>query len=136
MNIIVCVDNKMGTMFNGRRQSRDKVLCRKIVDLAGDGVIRVRPYSYPLFEDICANVICDDNYLNSALEDDFCFVEGDDVAPYAHSIKKLVIFRWNRDYPRDKVLDIDLSHGWIAEHCEEFEGSSHDNITMEVYAKE
>ena len=35
MKIIVCVDNQNGMMFNHRRQSQDRVLRKRIMELTG-----------------------------------------------------------------------------------------------------
>ena len=47
MNVIICVDNCNGVAFNHRRQSRDKVLCQKLIERYKK--IKVAPYSEPLF---------------------------------------------------------------------------------------
>lgn len=36
MNIIVCLDDKNGMMFNKRRQSQDKILRNSIKDIVKD----------------------------------------------------------------------------------------------------
>ena len=135
LNIIICVDNKMGTMFNNRRQSRDRVLCRKIAEITNGSRLFVKSYSAELFRQSDACVICDDNYLMCAENGDFCFVEGDELLPYADRIENIIICRWNRDYPGDKHFDIDLSSGWKMDCVEEFPGSSHEKITLERYVK-
>ena len=53
---------------------------------------------------------------------------------YEKWIEKLMIFKWNRVYPKDFEFDIDLSE-WKLSQSSEFKGSSHDNITMEVYVR-
>lgn len=136
MNVIVCVDNRMGTMFNKRRQSSDRILCEKAVSVLGDARLLLKSYSRPLFEEINCTLIQDENCLSIAQKGDFCFVEGDDLAPFEDKIESLVLFKWNRDYPFDKKLNIDLSKGWKLIQTEEFKGSSHDKITMEIYQKE
>ena len=47
---------------------------------------------------------------------------------------KLIVFKWNRVYPKDFEFEIDLSK-WKLEESSEFKGSSHDKITMEVYVR-
>ena len=63
---------------------------------------------------------------------DVCFVEDAPLAPHRARITCLYVFRWNRDYPADRRLDLDLS-GWERTEQEEFPGSSHDKITLERY---
>ena len=49
-------------------------------------------------------------------------------------IEKLIVFKWNREYPSDFSLDIDLSQ-WSLISTTDFKGNSHEKITMEVYKK-
>ena len=47
-------------------------------------------------------------------------------------IRTLTVYRWNRRYPADVFLDVDLS-GWRRVSCWEFPGHSHERISKEVY---
>ena len=47
MNIIVCLDDKNGMMFNKRRQSQDKLLRSDIKELVKSKSIRCSKSSYP-----------------------------------------------------------------------------------------
>ena len=49
-------------------------------------------------------------------------------------ITEIIVYRWNRDYPADLFLDIDLKDWELAETAE-FAGNSHEKITREVYRK-
>ena len=135
MNIIVCVDNRMGTMFNHRRLSRDSVLCQRVASLVGDARLFLNAYSYELFKDFYVNIIQSEHFLSVAGKGDYCFEEGENLLPFAKEVESIILFRWNRDYPSDKKLDIDLSKDWILNHVEEFKGSSHEKITMEHYVR-
>ena len=61
MNIIVCIDKKNGMMFNKRRQSQDKQLIDKIINIVDGACLLVSKYSFPLFS----------NYSNIKVTDDF-----------------------------------------------------------------
>ena len=135
MNVIICVDNKMGIMFNGRRQSRDIILCSKVVSLVGENKLFLKSYSYELFKDFNLNTIQSADYLSMAENGDFCFVEGESVKEYNSKIEKLYLFKWNRDYPSDVKLDIDPLQGRTMIHTEDFEGNSHEKITLEIYER-
>ena len=64
MILIICIDDNGGMMFNKRRQSQDKILIKKITELASGKKIRMSSYSKPLFEQCTnADVIIDDNFL-------------------------------------------------------------------------
>ena len=75
MNVIVCLDDKNGMLFNKRRQSQDK-------------------------------------------------------------INTLIIYKWNRIYPADLHFDINVNDvSWELIDSEEFNGSSHEKITREIYRR-
>ena len=130
MIVIICVDNRNGVAFNHRRQSRDKVLCQKLIERYKK--IKVAPYSEPLFapDGICVV----DDPLESTGTGEYCFIEKQSLAGYEGRIEELILCKWNRDYPADVSLGIDLS-GWRLISTEEFAGSSHEKITLEVWKK-
>ena len=132
MILIVCIDDKNGMAFNHRRQSQDRVLVERIECLTADSKLRMAPYSQKLFS--CSDILADDDYLIKADIDDYCFVEREDVKPYEDKIQKVIVFRWNRHYPSDLKFGIDLST-WHLVASEEFPGSSHLKIAMEVYER-
>lgn len=135
MKVIVCVEDDMGIMFNKRRVSRDEKVIEKIIEIADGKRIWMSQYSYPLFEKTNSqNVNADDLFLENALKDEYCFVEGNSLSKYKDKIDRIILFRWNRNYPSDVKLDISLTD-WKLDNCEEFSGNSHECITMEVYSK-
>lgn len=96
------------------------------------------PYSYRQFEVSGENQIENvDNFLDLVGEGEYCFVEDQQVMPYEKKIEKVILFHWNRTYPGDVYWDIDLEQPlWKLVRTEEFKGSSHEKITMEVYEHE
>lgn len=137
MIVIVCVDDRMGMAFNHRRQSQDRVLREKILRIAGDSGLWVSPYSAKQFtQEQLQHLRVEEEYLSMAKDGDFCFVELDSLRVVEERIEKVVLCRWNRSYPADVHMDIDLMNGdWKGEILEEFSGSSHEKITMEMWEK-
>ena len=133
MQVIVCVDDNGGMMFNKRRQSRDRVLCECVMRLSEGHRVYMSAYSAKLFSED-DRIIVSENYLEEASGEDFCFVEKDPVTAFENERKKLIIFKWNRVYPADQYLDIDPEKMTKVQE-EEFVGFSHEKITMEVYEK-
>ena len=74
----------------------------------------------------------DENFLNLAGPGEYCFAEGQLLAPYREKLESLVLYHWNRRYPADVYFDLDLSQ-WRLVSRREFPGTSHDTITKEVY---
>lgn len=127
MNVIVTLDDNNAVGFNHRRQSRDRILNEDVLNLAKDN-LWVSGYSASLFP----LAKTDENYLVQAGEDDYCFAEMQALAPYEKSIQKIIVYRWNRDYPFDQLFDLDLST-WNLLSEIEFAGSSHEKITRQIY---
>ncbi len=135
MILIVCVDDNMGMLFNERRQSQDSALRSRIIEITANSKLWMNHYSMEQFEkDIQPNMNFDDNFLNEAVEGEYCFVENEDVTKYEPYIDKVIVYKWNRRYPSDLQFDIDLSK-WQMISSFEFAGSSHERITEEVYVK-
>ena len=130
MTIFVCIDDRGGMSFNGRRQSRDSVVAEKMVEMSDGGRLLMSEYSAKLFND--CEIIVDDCFLENATAGDFCFFEKGELAPYEDKIEKLVVFKWNRTYPFDVSFELSFEGKQMLETFE-FAGSSHDNITCEVW---
>ena len=90
------------------------------------------------FQDTAAgHLIVDDDFLEKAWEDDFCFVEDLPLEMYQNKIKKIFLFHWNRAYPADTYFDIPLTADkWKLVSVLEFAGNSHKKITMEEWDHE
>lgn len=131
MKIIVCVDKSNGMMFNNRRQSQDKVLISKIIELSSGYDLLTSSYSSNLFNEY-DNVISSDDFLLQANSDSFCFIENTDILK--SDVDEIYIFNWNRDYPADKYFDFDLE-GFKRIKKEDFVGNSHKKITLEIYRR-
>ena len=121
-------------LFNHRRLSRDRRVCEKILDYSNEKELWMNAYSRKLFTDLTDinNIQVDEEFLDKSQS--ICFVENQDITPYLPKIDTLVLFRWNRDYPADFFFTVDLSQ-WNLISTEDFEGTSHEKITMEVYKK-
>ena len=129
MILSLCVDDRMGLMFQGRRLSKDVLLREKLMELSG-GMLRMSSYSAKQFD---MPVYSSADYLSGASENDWCFAENDDYLAASERINKIVLFRWNRSYPAD--LYFAFPGEWSLIHTEEFPGKSHERITMEVYER-
>ena len=131
MNIIVCIDDGGGILFNKRRQSSDKALIRRVLEQSVNSRLLMNEYSAKLFEG--ENVLVDNFFLSNAKEGDFCFVENEDVTDYLNKIKKVYLYRWNRKYPSDFKFNMDIIKDFKLISTENFVGNSHPEITEEIY---
>lgn len=139
MFVIVCVDDKMGLSFAKKRQSMDTVLRQKLLQLCNGKRLWMREYTAKQFEGEPTDSVeikTSETYLAEAQDNDYCFVEIDDILPYADKINGIVLCRWNRVYPSDKKLLIPgKMEDWTIHLLEEFSGKSHKKITLELWEK-
>ena len=133
MTLVLCLDDGAGRMFNHRRQSRDRLQMEDLLSTVGERRLLVSPYTAALIPPEAKNVTVTEAF-DTAREEDVVFLEDGDPAPLWASVKTLVIYRWNRLYPADVRLTADLS-AFRLQSREEFQGSSHDRITKEVWIR-
>ncbi len=132
MKVIICIDDNKGILFNKRRQSRDAKVLEDIVSLTNE--VWIDSFSEKLFEGANVKINVDPMFLDKAGTSEFCFVESQKLLPYVDDIEQLIIYKWNRSYPFDFKLDLDLN-SWKLVEAVDFAGNSHDKITREIYCK-
>lgn len=135
MIVMVCVDDNNGMMFNKRRQSQDRVLRQRMLELTGEKKLWMNAYSRKQFseEDESRIAVVEDEFQNIQ-PGEYCFLEDQDPARYEDQIEELIVFHWNRTYPADLHCTLDLSD-WNLTETEEFAGHSHEKITLERYGR-
>lgn len=137
MNIIICLDDNNGMMFNKRRQSQDRILRADLKEFIKDKDLYMNNYSYKLYKDIDnGNIKVSENFLEQCTENDFCLVEDKLLNNYINKINNIIIYKWNRICPSDLYFDINLtSNSWELLETKGFEGSSHEKITRIIYRR-
>ena len=135
MILIVCLDDEGGMAFNRRRQSKDRVLREQILALTEGKPLWMNGYSAQQFEDD-PNIRVDEAFLEKAGAGEYAFAEFPPLAPIAKEVERIYVIRWNRAYPADAKLDIPLKPGlWNLVESEDFPGSSHEKLTLEIYQR-
>lgn len=133
MNLIFCLDNSQGMMFNQRRQSRDKEVSQDILRLAGEHKIWMLPYSATIFPKKCPQILLSEFPWDHAMEDEYCYIESVDPNTILDKkVKKLIVYFWNRDYPGDLFCNIDFSAFLCVDELK-FAGFSHEKITRKIF---
>jgi len=138
VTIIVCVDDNNGMLFHNRRQSRDSVLYKHIIEMTKGKKLFMNDYSAKLFSDEQKeHIIVQSDFLEIASENDYCFVENTELSNYQNNIQEIVLYRWNRVYPADTYFQFPLDKNkWKLQKTTDIKGNSHDVITEEVYTNE
>lgn len=133
MKLIFCLEKNKGTMFLGKRQSKDRVLNQRLLQIVGNSKLWVSEYSSEMFE-LSDSLVIDNDYKNKAEVNDYCFVE--DKGYELSCVDEIILCFWNRKYPSDQFFDIDLKgNSFKKVSTENIVGSSHDKITIEIYKK-
>ena len=137
MILIVCADDNGGVMFNHRRQSRDRVLRSRVLQMTEGKKLWMSEYSARQFgPELAPQITVCNELLEQAGPGEYCFLEGQPAAGAADRVESVILFKWNRVYPTDVTFDLwPLEEPWQLTEVSEFEGSSHEKITMEVYVK-
>lgn len=131
MTLVACVDDNFGLQFNHRRQSQDRILREKLLCMV-ETQLYMTPYSGKMFGQQKKIVVSED-YLSIAGADSWVFTEDDAYLAYADRIDRIILFRWNRVYPKDMCFT--FPGEWQLALQQDFPGSSHEKITMEMYQR-
>jgi hypothetical protein len=105
-----------------------------MVEHTKDATLWISPYSAPLFPKDCPHLQVTPDPAKTAGASDYCFVEDTPLPQSLEDVNELLIYRWNRLYPSDVFFTCNTSAFSLAE-TNEFVGSSHDNITKEIWKK-
>ncbi len=136
MKLVVCVDDRMGVMFNKRRQSKDVKVREDILSMLKEGQkLFVSPYTAKQFlPEEQEQLYISENFLLEAGEEDICFMEDKDAFEVEEHIKSIVLYHWKRHYPSDKYFTLDLSKYELISSLD-FVGNSHLEMLKEEYQK-
>lgn len=136
MKIFIAVDNKNGMLFNNRRVSQDIELRNYILETTNESSLSMNEYSFKQFASMenISNIIIDENFLDNE-STEYAFVENLNIETYVTKIEKIYLCKWNRDYPSDLKLDIDVSTNFKLISSIDVIGQAHEKITIEEWSK-
>lgn len=132
MTLILTVENSLGLSFNNRRLSKDEEIIKNISKLCQNNKLYLDEYSKKLFK--YKNIEIVKLYNTNFQKDDYVFCERE-IPKNLRSPKKLILYKFNRDYPFDNAIDIDLTNFKLIDTFD-FKGKSHEKITREIYINE
>lgn len=129
MILVVCVDERDGMLFGTRRQSRDRRVTERILELAEGRPLHLSDYSLPLFEG--AEGLCpSENPAANAKKGEVCFIENTPLPE--KGIERLHLICWNRHYPATRRFDRSAYALTLTDELE-YAGHSHEAITERIY---
>lgn len=133
MKIIICVDKKNGMLFNLRRQSQDRELQNRIIEMSKNTKLWMNNYSAQQFNRE-KNIFVSENFFKEAGVGEYCFVENVEIPTV--EIEEIILYKWNRNYPADTFFEFDFKGNRFKKlKSTDFAGSSHEKITEEIYIK-
>lgn len=136
MILALCVDDKNGMAFNGRRQSMDRLLRADLLAEAEEGPLWVSPYTASQFDPTPIALRAAEDFLLRAGAGEVCFAEFPPLAQALDRVEGILLYRWNRTYPADQYLDFEpAAAGFRLVSTGDFSGSSHTTLTKEVYTR-
>lgn len=133
MKLIVCLDDQNGMLFNGRRLSMDSAVRRRILEITYNKTLWMNRYSANQFASMDCDPNVDENFLYKAGMNEYCFLENTDVYAHMGAVEELIVYRWNRRYPSDRVFPMEAFCSWKKVSSTDFMGNSHEKLTEEVY---
>lgn len=132
MKLVLCVDDRLGMMFNGRRQTQDSILRDYLVKMALPAGLWMSPYTEKQFKN-SKYPITVSNDLTATPDGCYCLIEDGEIP--TNNIEEVLLVKWNRTYPADKYFNSEMLGELELCHNEEIKGSSHDKITLEFYRR-
>ena len=133
LKIVLCTDKRGCMLFGGKRVSSDWLMIKDLCD-STVGKIYITAYSLPLFKDYTDRVVVSPSPIDEAEVGGTVFTESPYLKKYKEEIGELIVYNWNRVYPLDEALDIDLGEFKLVSESE-FKGHSHEKITKGIYRK-
>ena len=135
MTAAVCLDQRGGMGFNGRRQSMDRAVRADLLREAAGRTIWMTAYSRGQFTEEGPIALAEDP-MAQAGAGDLCFMEHGSLRPWLDKVDTLLVYRWDKVYPADARLDPPLEElGWTLVSSTAFPGHSHKEIGKELYRK-
>jgi hypothetical protein len=132
LTVYLCLDDRNGLLFNGRRLSRDAHLLADMAAMVPEN-LTIDPFSEKLITAAGIPYVLAGEDIP---EDAHFFLENRNPEDLLPAAKVLVLYRWNRHYPSDfRWEGSPADHGFLLSESSEFSGKSHDIITKEVYVK-
>lgn len=132
MTVIICVDNNGGILFNGKRQSKDRIFRKYLLDIVEkkNSRIAMTPYTYGQFQEDKRKELIDVKNTFS-FDENYIFLE-QSIPISWEKVNNLILCCWNRDYPTDEYFNLPIGVECILRNTEEIVSDSH-TLTIETY---
>ena len=132
MHLIVCVDERDGMCFAGKRLSSDIKLVQFLLEYTQGSSLWMNRYSAKLFEG--ADIVVEEDLLGKTPDGAYCLLENTPFSQISN-LESVMLCQWNRRYPSTEKFPRVLLSGMQLESSCDFPGNSHEKITVERYTR-
>lgn len=133
LTAVVCLDDKGGMTFLGKRQSRDRELIKDLIE-STNSKIYISDFSQVLFKDYLDRCTVLEDLLTDAPDGAVCFIENLPLISVIDEVEEIILYKWNRVYPADRKTNIPFNRYYVVRETS-FVGSSHDKISKVILKK-
>lgn len=162
MKLILCTDIRFGYSFNYRRQTADRAMHAHLSRILAKSSLPVHMNAYTsrsllanealLEESFLKKIVIDDSrkegyilsdetffdsafLLEACRNKEWAYVENVSLIGYYHLIDEILLYRWDKRYPADRLFPGSLLSAFSLAEKETFRGNSHDEIEFLHYKK-
>ena len=134
MKLILFLDSAGGMLFNGRRQSQDRILREYILNMTREKKLWMNGYSQKQFKTAEGIFLSESPQRDAALGD---FVLIENLPPVLDGVSEVILCLWNERYPADVYFDrASLAReGFSLAERVDIAGYSHEKITIEHHRR-
>lgn len=134
MVIVACIDKSGNIALNTNGQLNHIIFLVRLKVVSNEALLYMNSNSnlqfgfYPM-------IMVDDDFLDIAEEDSYCFVEDTDITPYINRIDKIILYKWNKNFSSKFKFDTSILDNFsiVSNKC--FYGETFLKISEEIYEK-
>lgn len=134
MVIVACIDKSGNIALNTNGQLNHIIFLIRLKVVSNEALLYMNCNSSQQFGYYPMKMI-DDNFLDIAGEDSYCFVEDTDVTPYIDCIDKIILYKWNKKFSSRLKFDKSILNKFSIVSKKSFYGESFLKISEVVYEK-
>lgn len=134
MVIVACIDKLGNIALNTNGQINHLIFLVRLKMISNEALLYMSYNSYLQFG-CYPMIMIDDNFLDIAGEDSYCFVEDTDITPYIDRIDKIILYKWNKKFSSKLKFDNSILNKFNIVSQKSFYGDHFLKISEEVYEK-
>lgn len=137
MTLIAVIDDAGCMTFHKRRQSSDRNLLARIIEIAKSNIVWMDSYTAAQFHrPFEYNFRVSDLWPELVKDRDYVFMERPNARLKENMVDQVILFHWNRRYPGEEKFPLELkAPDWEKRKTDTFPGYSHKWITEEVWER-